>query len=184
MASNMAVFSEAEINFEATNWSSAREAFQRKGHDKKRVAEFLKSYETAQSAKAGCIETQNKAGHKYAKGIGGILSKIETFMKVGDLAIKSAPESVGLAWMGIRLCLHSVEDDFAVFNLFSAAAADIVGILISCRVYGRMFGGHKGPEEFQELHAKVVEYIPTIYSEILDFSYAMKKHMDKKGGRR
>lgn len=70
------------------------------------------------------------------------------------------------------------------FVSFSGAAADIIGILISCRLYGKMYGTHKGPEDFQELHAKVVGYIPDIYTDILDFSFAMDKHMDKKlGGR-
>ena len=71
-------------------------------------------------------------------------------MKVGDLAMKSAPENVGLAWTGIRvgLCLHSVENDFVTFNLFSGTAADIIGILISCRAYRKTYGGHQGPEDF------------------------------------
>lgn len=177
----MATFSDAELSFEARNWNQARESFQTKHKDRKGLAEFLKNQKTVDQAKARCVEAQKKAGQKYSKALGGILTKIETFKKLGDLAMKAAPETVGLAWMGIHLCLHLVGDDFNTFNMFSGAAADIIGILISCRVYGRMYGGHKGPEDFQELHAKVVGYIPNIYADIIDFSYTMEKHIDQKG---
>jgi len=90
------------------------------------MAEFLAQYGTAQQAKASCGEAQAKAKKEYKPVVGGILSKIKIFMKVGDLAIKSEPESVGLAWAGIRFCLHTIEDDFATFSLFSGAAADIM----------------------------------------------------------
>lgn len=180
----MDTFTEAEVSFEARNWAAARDNFQKGHKDKKAMADFLAHQTTPQQARSSCQEAQTRANSQYNPGLGGVLSKIETFMKVGDLAMKSAPESVGLAWTGIRLCLHSVEDDFATFNLFSGAAADIIGILISCRVYGKMYGGHKGPEDFQELHRKVVEYIPGIYTDILNFSYAMNKHMGRNTGLR
>lgn len=178
----MTTFSEAEVNFEANNWAAARENFQKKHKDQKAMAEFLAHQTTPQQARSSCLEAQTRANSQYNPGLGGVLSKIETFMQAGDLAMKSAPESVGLAWTGIRLCLHSVEDDFSTFNLFSGAAADIIGILISCRVYGKMYGGHKGPEDFQELQRKVVDYIPGIYMDILDFSYLMDKHMQRNTG--
>ena len=185
--STMGQFSAAEMDFEARNWRAARDVFQnQRGHkDKKAMAEFLRQQESPQQAKATCIEAGKRARTQYAPGIGGVLSKIEAFMKVGDVAMKTAPESVGLAWMGIRLCMHSVEDDFATFNLFSGAASDIIGILISCRVYGKMYGGdggQKGLEEFRELHQKVVDYIPGIYTEILEFSYQMSKQMGRSMG--
>ena len=185
----MGQFSAAEMSFEARNWRAARDVFQnQRGHkDKKAMADFLRQQESPQQAKASCIEASNKASKQYAPGLGGVLSKIEAFMQVGDVAMTAAPESVGLAWMGIRLCMHSVEDDFATFNLFSGAASDIIGILISCRVYGKMYGGdggQKGLPDFQELHQKVVDYIPVIYTEILEFSYQMSKQIGRNMGTR
>lgn len=187
--STMGQFGVAEMDFEARNWRGARNVFQnQRGHkDKKAMAEFLRQQESPQQAKASCMEASSRASKQYAPGVGGVLSKIEAFMKVGDVAMKAAPESVGLAWMGIRLAMHSVEDDFPTFNLFSGAASDIIGILISCRVYGKMYGGdggHKGLPEFQELHQKVVDYIPGIYTEILEFSYQMSKQIGRNMGTR
>ena len=187
--SSMDRFSAAEMEFEARNWRAARDVFlNKRGHkDKKAMADFLTRQESPQQAKASCIEASNRAIKQYAPGVGGVLSKMEAFMNVGDVAMKTAPESVGLAWMGIRLCMHSVEDDFATFNLFCGAASDIIGILISCRLYGKMYGGdsgQKGLQDFQELHQKVVDYIPGIYTDILEFSYQMSKQMGRNMGSR
>lgn len=170
---------QAELDFESQNWNKARATFMGRHKDTDQRRKFLQQQTTGSSVKEACLSLQNEADLKYAKGLGGILSKIDALMKVGDLAIKSAPESVGLAWMGIRLCLHSTQDDFATFQLFSQACSDIIGIMISCRVYGKMYGHPEGPSDFQELHSKVVDYIPNIYTEILDFSYAVRKHSDK-----
>ena len=177
-------FSMAEMGFEARNWRAARDTFQyQRGHkDKKAMEDFLSRQESPQQAKAMAVEASRNAGKQYAPAIGGILSKIEAFMQVGDIAMKTAPESVGLVWMGVRLCLHSVEDDFATFSLFSGAASDIVGILYSCRAYGKMYGGdggQKGLQEFQKLHQRVVDFIPGIYCDILEFSYQMSKHISR-----
>lgn len=171
--------SQTELDFESHNWNNARVAFMQRHKDNEKRQKFLKKQTTGSAVKEKCLELQNTSDRKYSKGLGGILSKVDALMKVGDLAIKSAPESVGLAWTGVRLCLHAVEDDFATFQLFSQACADVVGIMISCRVYGKMYGHPEGPSDFQELHSKVVDFIPTIYGSILDFSYAVQKHTDK-----
>ena len=181
-------FSALELDFETRNWRAARARFQNQSkHDPERVNDFLGQHESPLQAKEFCVAAQGKASKQYAQAVGGVLSKIETFMKVGDVAMKGAPESVGLAWMGIRLCMHSVQDDFATFNLFSGAASDIIGILLSCRAYGKMYGGdggQKGSADFKELHEKVVDYIPKIYSDVLEFSYQMRKHMGRSIGLR
>ena len=171
--------SKAEVDFEGQNWNAARAAFLQRHKDNDRRREFLGDQTTATSVKESCLQLQGSTGNKYAKGLGKILSKMEDLIRVGDLAIKAAPESVGLAWTGIRLCLRAFEDDYAAFQLLSGACADIIEIMISCRVYGRMYGNRKGPDDFQEVHNKVVGYIPTIYADILDFSYTVKKYTSK-----
>jgi hypothetical protein len=167
-------------HFEERNWDRARQKFLDKHNSSNhpaKIEEFLADRITITDAKAACQASQQKAKEEYRPTLGSIMAKIEIAMKVGDLAIKSAPESIGLAWAGIRLCLQSVEDDYATFSTFATACTDIIGILISCSVYGEMYSVPKGPDSFRELNEKVTEFIPTIYSDILEFSYQMKKHM-------
>ncbi|OCK76384.1 hypothetical protein K432DRAFT_360469 [Lepidopterella palustris CBS 459.81] len=173
---------EGAPSFEKVNWDKARQMFKdgrKEKDDERKLEDFLKERCSIEAAKAACEATKQAASAEYSPALGGILAKIDIAMSVGDLAIKSAPESIGLAWMGIRLCLHSVADDFSTFSIFGAACSDIIGILISCAVYGRMYGAPRGPESFQEIHSQVCDRIPKIYSEILDFSFSVKKYMGR-----
>ncbi|KAF2761902.1 hypothetical protein EJ05DRAFT_496790 [Pseudovirgaria hyperparasitica] len=170
-------------NYERLYWEKARKAFKAGRLDKdgekteSKIDDFLKERSTPQEARELCKATKQAAGEEYSASLGGILEKIEIAMQVGDLAIKSAPESVGLAWMGIRLCLHSVADDFSTFSIFGQACSDIIGIMISCAVFGKMYGPSRGVNSFHEIHSQVTDRIPKVYTEILDFSYSVKKHM-------
>lgn len=168
-----------EEKFERNNWIEARRRFKTKEKDTEQLRLFLKSETTRSSVKQTCEELREKSDNEYRQGFGSILANIDALMNVGDLAIKSAPESIGLAWMGIRMCLHAVQGDWASFQLFSGACSDIIGIMISCRVYGKMWGGEADVRDFQELHAQVADYIPTIYTKILEFSYAVHRYASK-----
>ncbi|OAP59095.1 hypothetical protein AYL99_06393 [Fonsecaea erecta] len=161
--------------FEREAWNAARAVFSG-NHDPANFQPFLKDYTTPESARSSVVQAQKEANSEYNGKLGAILDKVDQFMKVGDLAIKSAPESIGLAWTGIRLCLHSVQDDFATFSLFSGACADILGILISCRVYGGLYASQDHPPEFTDLHEKVLSYIKETYVNIIEFSYQMWKY--------
>lgn len=108
-------------------------------------------------------------------------------MEIADVAIKAAPESVGLAWMGVRICLHLVRGDFAIFQLVSRAGQDIVDILMHCRVFSQIYVEHKAdkvplPPEIQETQKVVVSFISGIFVQILDFQYKTKKHVEKNFG--
>lgn len=170
----------AASKFEGKNWRQARSSFKSKHENNVALRSFLGSQTDAYDVKAQCLELKRTSENKYSQGLGGILENIDALMNLGDVAIKSAPESVGLAWMGVRMCLRGVQGDWATFQLFSGACADIIGIMISCRVYGKLYGGKDHPKGFQELHEKVIEFIPQIYTDILEFSYAVYKYTEKR----
>jgi hypothetical protein len=107
-------------------------------------------------------------------------------MSVGDIAMKGAPESIGLAWMGIRMCLSTLSDDFTTFGIFGQASLDIMGIMISCAVFSKMYGPSRNIEalDTKSIHAQVTERIPKVYAAILDFSFSVKKYRNQhRGGR-
>lgn len=146
------------------------------GH-KEMMEDFLRKTSTPAIVAQTCREKQRDAGAQYGKILSKILGKIDIFISVGNLAVKGAPESVGLAWTGIQMALHSVQDDFATFQLFSGACVDIIGILITCRLFGRMFSDKEGPAELYEIQDQVLDAIPKVYGNILEFSYRMMKYM-------
>ena len=181
---------EGELSFDDKAWASAREQFkenrraQHKRADTEEALEnFLRSHCGPEDARKYVKDAQ-KEKPQYNAGLGAIMTKIDAYMKLGDLAIKSAPESIGIAWAGIRLCLHSVQDDFATFSQYNDACGDMVGILISCTVYGGMSGKPHGAKILEEIHRQVLDCIPDIYASLLDFNYSMKKHTDTNKGRK
>jgi hypothetical protein len=42
-----------------------------------------------------------------------------------------------------------------------------------------MYGPSRGITTFQDIHTQVTDRIPLIYTEILEFSFKVKKHMEK-----
>ncbi|KAF4622806.1 hypothetical protein G7Y89_g14219 [Cudoniella acicularis] len=178
---------EGEIEFEAKAWASARQQFLEGRRGKKHadteeaLQDFLSQSCSAESARKYVKDAQ-KEKPQYAAGLGVIMTKMDAFMKVGDLAIKSAPESIGLAWAGIRLCLHSVQNDFATFSQYNDACSDMIGILINCSVYADMFGRPHAAKKMKEIHGQVLDRIPKIYAGLLDFNYSMRKHTNTNRG--
>jgi len=164
-------------DFEARTWREALETFRTASGHKEMLDDFLAKTTTPSAVAQTCREKQRDAGSQYGKVLSKILGKIDIFISVGNLAVKGAPESIGLAWTGIQMALHSVQDDFATFQLFSGACVDIIGILITCRLFGRMFSEKDGPAELREIQDQVLDAIPKVYGNILEFSYRMTKYM-------
>lgn len=157
---------DGEIDFDSKAWADARHQFktdcksQHKSEDTDAdLDDFLRQHCSAEDARNFVTNVQ-KQKPQYAATLGATLNKIGLTMKVGDLAIKSAPESIGLAWSGIRMCLHLVQDDFATFNQYNDACSDIIGILINCKVYGGMYSQNHGAEVLKKIHQQVTDCIP------------------------
>ncbi|EDU42232.1 inversin [Pyrenophora tritici-repentis Pt-1C-BFP] len=55
---------------------------------------------------------------------------ITKFITFGDVAMQVAPQSVGLAWLGIRLTLSAIQSDFSLYGLFSTGLSDVTDIMV------------------------------------------------------
>lgn len=127
------------IEFEKAYWREAIELFKESSDaDEKQTANFLKEWDRPEQVKSFFESTKQRADKEYSPRFARILEKMEVAMSVGDIAMKGAPESVGLAWMGVRMCLSTLSDDHATFGIFGQASLDIMGIMISCAVFSRM----------------------------------------------
>lgn len=167
----------AEEAFESRAWKEAVSAFKNsKAHKPNNYEQFLKDYSTAEEAQKTVAYEKKRCGSKYSNKMGKLYEKIDTFLQMGDLIVKAAPESIGLAWTGIRLCLNVTKDDYDTFQLFTGTCADIVGMMISCRIYGKLYSDKRRPPDFEDLHNKVIYLIGRTYQNILEFSYQMWKY--------
>lgn len=143
--------------YENEAWATAVTAFSKSGvHKEERVQRFLKQYKSDRAVQKICEDKKKKNPDQYGKIMSKILDKIGIFIKAGNLAVKAAPESVGIAWMGISIVLEAVQDDFQTLQVLGAACADIIGIMITSRLLARMFREPKGPAELKEIQDKYV----------------------------
>jgi hypothetical protein len=181
----MADMEKAIIDFEKKYWREAIEMFKESSdRDEKQTAGFLTEWDRPEEVKNFFENTKRHADEQYSPRFGRILEKIGIAMSAGDIAMKGAPESVGLAWMGVRMCLSTLADDYATFGIFGQAALDIMGIMISCAVFSQMYGPTRKIEALntKEIHSQVTTRIPIVYAAILDFSFSVKKYKSQHRG--
>jgi hypothetical protein len=178
----MAEMEKAIVDFEKAYWREAIELF--KERDEKQTTSFLKEWDRPEEVKNFFENTKRHADIQYSPRFGRILDKIEIAMSIGDIAMKGAPESVGLAWMGVRMCLSTLTDDHTTFGIFGQASLDIMGIMISCAVFSQMYGPSRNIEALntKEIHSQVTTRIPTVYAAILEFSFSVKKYKSQHRG--
>ncbi|KAH3907630.1 hypothetical protein HBH56_185620 [Parastagonospora nodorum] len=177
----------AIVDFEKEQWREAMELFKESSdRDESRTASFLREWDRPTVVKEFFENTKRSADKEYSPRFGRILEKIEVAMTAGDIAMKGAPESVGLAWMGVRMCLSALTDDHTTFCIFGQASMDILGIMISCAVFSRMYGPSRNIEALgtREIYLQVTERIPKVYAAILDFSFSVKKYRSQHAGER
>ncbi|KAF2429351.1 hypothetical protein EJ08DRAFT_300122 [Tothia fuscella] len=172
-----------ELDFESSAWVEARRLFYEihaRTEKRESLEVFLQDDATTVSTiERVCRENEQRADAKHAPIIGKILEKITIFKHAGDLAVKAAPESIGLAWTGVSLCLSAFEDEYTTFKLLAKACIDIIGILTTCRSSVRMFAMSAGLETMEEIRSQVVDGIPNLYVQILELSFEIKKYLQK-----
>ncbi|KAL9088488.1 MAG: hypothetical protein Q9165_006212 [Trypethelium subeluteriae] len=156
-------------SFENEAWTIAITQFSEKsGHKEARLQRFLKDYKSEQTVQKICEDKKRNGSEQYGKVMSKILDKIGMFTTAGNIAVKAAPESVGLAWMGISVVLGAVQDDYQTLQVIGAACADIVGIMITSRLLTRMFKEPRGPAYLREIQDKVLDEAPNLYGKIIE----------------
>lgn len=170
-------------SFENEAWTTAINQFtERSGHKEDRIKRFLKQYKNERTVQKICEDKKRVGSEQYGKVMSKVLDKVGMFITAGNIAVKAAPESVGLAWMGISICLGAVQDDYQSLQVIGAACSDIVGIMITSRLLARMFMEPKGPAYLREIQDKVLEEAPKLYGKIIEFSYQAWKHVEENPG--
>lgn len=177
-------------------WDEARDLFVQRlheqGEDRSTVESFLKDKATVEDARHSAVSLREDSDRKYglnegrSKGISGkwirrVMENLDKFTTFGNVAVSAGPESVGLAWFAISQVLSAVQNDYKLYGTFNTALNDITEVMVLVRAYDKIYQGHdvKGDGSiFHELSKGIRE----VYMSILDFSYAVKKHIT--GGKR
>ena len=152
--------------------------------------EFLKDRANPEEVVTTCKSLQDQAGEKYgsvksgdkelipAKWISNILGNIDSFVAVGNFAMKGAPESVGMAWFAVKLTLSAIQSNYALYALFGTGLTDTTEILVLIQHYDRLYDERQKPGwKASDIVERLFKDIRATYAAVLDFSYSIKKHL-------
>lgn len=153
------------------------------------LAEFLHERATPEETKQAAEALQTDAGKKYGgrklgdveipqSWVANIMSNIENFVAAGDFVTKGAPESVGMAWYAVKLTLTAIHTNYDLYTFFGSGLSDISEIMIIVRHYDRLYDERSKPQwKPSHLVEKLFQDVISAYAAVLDFSFAIKRHL-------
>lgn len=177
-------------------WDDACASFvqqlREKREDPVAIESFLQDKASLDDVRQSVTSLQNDSDRKYgssessgkgisAKWIRRIMENLDKFLTFGDVAMTAAPESIGLAWFVIKNALGAIQNDYKLYELFNAGLKDITDMMVLVRTYDNIYKGYAikaSGSILEELSKSILE----AYVSILDFSYAVRKHIT--GGKR
>ncbi len=157
--------------------------------DAELLAEFLRERATPEETKKAAELLQGDAGKKYGSRklgdveipeswIANIMGNIENFVAAGDFLTKNAPESVGMAWYAVKLTLTAIHSNYDLYTFFGSGLSDISEIMIIVRHYDRLYDERSKPQwKPSPLVEKLFQDVISAYAAVLDFSFAIKRHL-------
>lgn len=172
-------------------WDQARELLVQRlrdqGEDILTIEQFLKDKATVDDARQSAANLRDDSDRKYglnesrSKGISGkwirrIMENLGKFTTFGNVVVSAAPESVGLAWFAVSQVLSAIQNDYKLYGTFNIVLNDITEIMVLVRTYDKIYQG-KNVKEDGSIYHELSNGIREVYTFILDFSYAVKKHI-------
>ena len=157
--------------------------------------EYLRASSSPYDARRSCESLNTETEKKYGgvikigdtkiltqKWISRILSNINNFIDVGNVAMTGAPECVGLAWFAITKALGAIQSNFQLYALFGSGLTDITETMITIQHFDNLYDQRSKAEfEANEIVKSLFGHIRSIYAAILDFGFSVHRHIS--GGR-
>lgn len=168
---------------------AARERYSDSTKDLELLSEFLRERATPEETKRAAEALQADAGKKYGgrkvgdveipeSWIANIMANIENFVAAGDFVTQNAPESVGMAWYAVKLTLTAIHSNYDLYTFFGSGLSDVSEIMIIVRHYDRLYDERYKPGwKPSPLVEKLFQDVIGAYDAVLDFSFAIKRHL-------
>ena len=167
----------------------ATEERYRDAKDREMLDDFLRQRASPQETREAAESLAEDAGKKYgskkmgdfeipSSWIDNILGNINNFVEAGNTVMEGAPESVGLAWFAIKLTLSAIQANYELYTFFGTGLTDISEIMIIVRHYDDLYDEQDKPGwKPSPLVDKLFQDIIAAYAAVLDFSFAIKRHL-------
>ncbi|KAL8731397.1 MAG: hypothetical protein Q9181_004325 [Wetmoreana brouardii] len=174
-------------------WEEAKDQFIQQlleqNVDEHIIHQFLQDKATSENVKASVVALQNDCGKKYGrvdksgtatpkKWIARVMDNIERFVKIGDSAMKGAPETANLAWFGVRLVLDAVQKNYKLYDFFGMALDIVTEVMVLIRHYDTLYDHRKSfKTKASDILGGLFSHTRNVYAAILDFSYSVGKYI-------
>ncbi|KAF3934531.1 hypothetical protein ABW19_dt0206820 [Dactylella cylindrospora] len=150
------------------------------------VERFLKNNDRIDKTISECENLKSAADRQYdhstsSRFIGKLLEVLVVVKNIGDPLLQCAPESVSIAWSAISLLISLGVNDLENCGRISEACANIVTIILNCRLYESRYQKKEQNAGDEEAEKIIIENVQELLSMILDFFwYSNRKLRDKK----
>ncbi|KAF3937613.1 hypothetical protein ABW19_dt0204755 [Dactylella cylindrospora] len=116
-----------------------------------------------------CERLSVSAGSRYGGRTGRLLEVLRTVKTIGDPILAAMPsETISLAWSVITLFIDFGTRHMQMCNQISEASAEIVTIILNCRLYESRYQKEEGRYQ-DEQASDVIERVKELLSAILEF---------------
>jgi ankyrin repeat protein len=183
MASETSLYDDALSQFR----SAVREKYikQSDTDGEKQLQEFLESSatrkeanESADALKKGVDTRHGNKGIISQAWIDNIMNNISNAMTVGDVVIKCAPESIGMAWFFVKLGLNAIQSNHQLYSLFGSGLTSMTEIMILIPHYDQLYDERQKPGfESNDVVEKLFRDVTAVYVAVLDFMFSIKRHI-------
>ncbi|KAI9733140.1 MAG: hypothetical protein M1834_003687 [Cirrosporium novae-zelandiae] len=105
-----------------------------------------------------------------------IMKRLDLMLEIGDDTMDCAPDTVSLAWSAFRMIFKVFLCDSETCSFLTGAVDKITDVMFVCEAYARRYLKGKSKIEASTIAGnKVLMQIPSVYADILKFSYQTRK---------
>ncbi|KAI5839141.1 hypothetical protein DFP73DRAFT_222388 [Morchella snyderi] len=172
----------------STIWSQAvdrlaeedRESIPKPGDGINLVKGFIGEVERKQEEcnKKRWFYTNNRGNNVFL--LDGLVTQLNKYATIGDLAIQHHPDIVALAWSGFRFLLQVGTSYTQDMQTASESLEYLLRIIFCCEIYERLYLTRKRLGTVQQLNTSLVE----LYVSILKYLCYIQKYLNKNTGGR
>ncbi|KAK2597702.1 hypothetical protein N8I77_012469 [Diaporthe amygdali] len=150
-------------------WEKAHKKFTKS--NPKADSEFLMHNDTPKDLTTYLRGKKHEAARKYQR-YGTVLERLDVIAGIGDIAMKAAPESVGLVWTGFRFVFTMIHSDKEMCSALVDAVDFFSEVVLVCQIYGRRYANS---DKQNPITKRVLPLIPKVLSSVMQFSYLVQK---------
>jgi hypothetical protein len=152
---------------------------------------FLSSKATIQQVGDSAADLKQETDRKYSnkkigdkeiisqKWIDNIMGNIGNAIAIGDALVHATPESVAMAWFCVKLGLNAIKSNHQLYSLFGSGLTSMTEIMILIPHYGQLYDERqKSDVKSNELVEKLFRDVVDVYVAVLEFLFAIKRHVE------